>query len=101
MRREASSIFETCQSRTEAGGGLPPAAAVQAPIPEGIYPQKRSVQSSAPLVPRPPDQIDIIWEVIDDFLEVVPVSQCEIEVIETYLALLGDPWKEIQPRDPA
>jgi hypothetical protein len=101
MRREASSIFETCQSRTEAGGQLPPAAAVQASIRKGICPQKRSVQSSPPLVPGPPNQIDIIWEVVDDFLEVVPVSQSEIEVIETYLASLGDPWRKIQPRDPA
>ena len=55
----------------------------------GFHPPERPAQSRRPIARRPAN-VEPAVEVVDDLPALVPVTQREIEVIETYLSVLVD-----------
>lgn len=55
----------------------------------GFHAPQRPAQSRRPIARRP-DNVDTAVEVVDDLPDLFPVTQREIEVIETYLSALVD-----------
>jgi hypothetical protein len=63
-----------------------------------LRPPQRPARSRRRIPRRPTKQVELSWQVVDDFPDVVPVMPTEIKVIETYLAaFLGETLKPIEP----
>ena len=78
MRRKSASSFRRCRLRSEAADSLRSQT--------GLY---RSDGSKGRIVYRPAKHgEESAYEVADNLPDIVPVTQKEMEVIETYLAAL-------------
>jgi hypothetical protein len=106
MERNAASGFEKSQAATGREEQFYPAPARKQPACEAsalplrcrqdIRPPKHSVKSNnrSPAWRSAPSES--AWEIVDDLPEVVAVTQGEVEAIEAFLALLSDPFGDIQ-----
>jgi hypothetical protein len=59
----------------------------------GFRPPERPARSRRRIARQAAKPVEPTWEVLDDLPEVVPVTETEIRVIETYLAALLDEQK--------
>ena len=83
MRRKSASSFRRCRLQSEAADSLPSQA--------GLYRSDRLAQSKGRSVYRPAKHLEEFdYEVADNLPDIVPVTQREMEVIETYLAALTE-----------
>ena len=79
MRRKSASSFRRCRLRSEAADSLRSQT--------GLYRSDGLAQSKGRIVYRPAKHgEDPACEVADNLPDIVPVTQKEMEVIETYLA---------------
>ena len=99
MKRTAAiSPSSCCKPQSDAiGGSLPSASArgaeskVKRPsvrYRSDFRPPERPTQSQRRIGGKPANHVEPVWEVLDDLPELVPVTEREIQVIETYLAAL-------------
>jgi hypothetical protein len=89
MWRKSASSFRRCRLRSKVADSLRSQT--------GLYPPDGLAQSKGGLVYRPAKHgEEAAYEVADNLPDIVPVTQKEMEAIETYLAALVEEWWDLK-----